>query len=590
MLFICLWSLSSCRNKNAPVQSKDEFNLVFFATTDVHGSLFPYDFLKKENTDHSLAQVATLLRALRENPQNEVLYVDLGDYFQGQPVIYYYNFMHKGKNVGAEVLNYLQPAAAAVGNHDIETGPQIYNKLVKQMRFPYLAANVLRTDNQQPYFQPYAVKNIHGFKVAFIGMVETAIPHQLPEGLWKDMYFEDIAESSKKWIAVIKEKEQPDLIVGLFHSGLGREDEGPMAEDKALYTATHVDGYDIIFKGHDHLIHLVHAKSPSGRPVVVLGGNNAVQSAAQVQVNVKKVDNAWQLGPYQAQIIDIAGKNIPADPQFMRHFDKDFKMAKKELESPVARMAETVTSRDSIFGPSAFVDLVHDLQFKVARDTLKVPADISFAAPLAKNATLHQGDVLFSDLFSLYAYENWLYVMRLSGQEIKDFLEYSYGRWTNQMRSDNDYMILYQLDGTGKPKKDEHTQAVQTLEYFFNYDCAAGINYTVDLSKPRGQKIVITGMSDGSDFDLTKTYQVAVNSYRGSGGGGHLTRGAGIPKDQLNSRIIAATDKDLRFYLGDVLKRAGTVNPPFYGNWYFIPKEWAEKARQREYPIWFPSE
>ncbi len=589
MLLICLIPLFSCENKPKTSQAKDEFNLVFFATTDVHGSIFPYDFLKKQPVDHSLAQVAALLQSLREDPKNEVLYVDVGDYYQGQPVIYYYNFLYKGKNPGTQILNYLNPVAAAVGNHDIETGPKIYNKIMKELNAPYLAANVLRQDNHQPYFQPYAVTNIHGFKVAFIGMLEPQIQHQLPESLWKGLYFEDIAESSKKWIAQVKEKENPHMIVGLFHSGLGTENEAPMAENAALYTATHVDGYDFIFKGHDHLIHLTYGNSPEGKKVLVLGANNAAQSVAQVKIPVKKVDDSWQIGSFEPEIIEIAGKNLPADPQFMKRFNKEFQMAKKALESPVGAISETITTRDSIFGPSSFVDLIHSLQFHVAKDVLNMPAEISFSAPLSRDATLQKGNVLFSDLFALYAYENWLYVMELSGQEIKDYLEFSYDKWTNQMHSANDYMIAYQLSASGKPVFDPNTKIVQTMMQFFNYDSAAGINYTVDLSKPMGQKVQISGMSDGQAFDLNKKYKVAVNSYRGSGAGGHLTQGAGIPIDQLNSRVLASTDKDLRFYLGEMFKKEGTVQPPFYGNWHFIPEDWAAKAKEREYPLWYPS-
>ena len=68
---------------------------------------------------------------------------------------------------------------------------------------------------------------------------------------------------------------------------------------------------------------------------------------------------------------------------------------------------------------------------------------------------------------------------------------------------------------------------------FYNYSSAAGINYTVDVSKPAGDRVNIVELSNGTSFDFDNTYTVAINSYRGSGGGGHLTRGAGIPQDEL---------------------------------------------------------
>ena len=100
-----LMFITSCGTaEQAP---KDEFNLVLIGTTDIHGMIFPYDFLTQKETDHSMAQVATILNTLKKDPTNKVVYVDTGDYYQGQPIIYYYNFMHKGDNLGASALNYL---------------------------------------------------------------------------------------------------------------------------------------------------------------------------------------------------------------------------------------------------------------------------------------------------------------------------------------------------------------------------------------------------------------------------------------------------------------------------------------------------
>ena len=586
ILLTILVFITSCgTSKTAP---KDEFNLVLIGTTDIHGMIFPYDFLTQKETDHSMAQVATVLNTLKKNPTNEVLYVDTGDYYQGQPVIYYYNFMHQGDNLGASALNYLNAITTAVGNHDIEVGQEIYDDLVTQMNFPYLAANALRKDNDEPYFEAYTTTNIEGLKIAFIGMVTPQIPQWLPEVLWKDMYFEDIATSSEKWIKIIKEKESPDLIIGLFHSGLGTADAPYMAENSALYTALNVEGYDVIFKGHDHESSLTNVKSPSGKNVLVLGANDAIRTLAKLVIPVKKKADTWEFGEFQAEILDIKGQNIPADPDFMKFFAKDFKLAKKELNIAIGEISETITSRDSIFGPSKFVDLIHQLQFDITKTELNQTVDVSFSAPLSIDASLKKGNIYFSDLFSLYRYENWLYVMTLSGQEIKDFLEYNYNNWISTMISPESYMIAYKYDANNKIIKNERYNSFETKDRFYNYDSAAGINYTVDLQKPMGSRVQITTLSNGTVFDMNKTYKVAINSYRANGGGGHLTAGAKIPKDKLVDRIIAATDKDLRFYLGNSIKESKVVTPTLLNNWKFIPEDWATEAKKREYAMWFP--
>ena len=125
------------------------------------------------------------------------------------------------------------------------------------------------------------------------------------------------------------------------------------------------------------------------------------------------------------------------------------------------------------------------------------------------------------------------------------------------------------------------------MKPFFSFDSAAGIYYTVDVSKPEGERVRIRSMADGTAFDEAKIYRVAVNSYQGSGGGGILTDGSGITREKLNERIIFSTDKDLRFYLAEEIKKTGVVTPKSFNQWKFIPEEWVEKAAKRDYEILF---
>ena len=117
---------------------------------------------------------------------------------------------------------------------------------------------------------------------------------------------------------------------------------------------------------------------------------------------------------------------------------------------------------------------------------------------------------------------------------------------------------------------------------FFNFDSAAGIDYEVDVTKPNGQKVRILRMSNGEPFDEAKWYKVAVNSYRGNGGGELLTRGAGIPHDSLESRIIYRSEKDQRYYLMQEIERMGVVNPKPNNNWRFVPDSIVKPAIERE--------
>ena len=176
-------------------------------------------------------------------------------------------------------------------------------------------------------------------------------------------------------------------------------------------------------------------------------------------------------------------------------------------------------------------------------------------------------------MFAFYPYENYLYVMKLSGQEIKDYLEYSYSHWVNQMKSANDHILLLEENA-------DSSSRFKTKYPTFNFSSAAGIDYTVDVSKPAGQRVKIEKMSSGEPFLLDDIYTVALNSYRGNGGGGLLTKGAGIPKDQLADRILWSTIKEVRTYMIDILRSRGSVLPPLAArpNWHFVPDYWAESA------------
>jgi 2',3'-cyclic-nucleotide 2'-phosphodiesterase/3'-nucleotidase len=220
---------------------------------------------------------------------------------------------------------------------------------------------------------------------------------------------------------------------------------------------------------------------------------------------------------------------------------------------------------DALFGPSPMMTMIHRVQLDLSG------ADLSFTAPLSLSAKLSRGPLLVSDMFQLYRYENLLYKMELNGREIDGFLEYAAGIWFSTMSGPGDPMLLYK---GGKPG---------TLAYqYYNFSSAAGIDYEVDLTRPPGDRITILGFSDGAPFTEDGHYMVAINSYRGNGGGGHLTRGAGIPQSELEGRIRWASAIDFRYYLGKSLAETDTVYSEILYNWQILPESWVTSAVKRE--------
>ena len=123
--------------------------------------------------------------------------------------------------------------------------------------------------------------------------------------------------------------------------------------------------------------------------------------------------------------------------------------------------------------------------------------------------------------------------------------------------------------------------------FTFNFDSAAGIDYEVDVTKPDGQKVRILQFSDDRPFDENAWYRVAMNSYRGNGGGELLTRGAGIPKDSIPGRIVYMSERDQRHYLTKKIEREGDVTPKALNNWKFVPEAWTKPALERDRKLIF---
>ncbi len=571
--------------------------LKIIETSDVHGSLFPFDFINNKEINTSLAQIYTYVKEQRAEKDQKVVLLDDGDILQGQPVVYYYNFdlpvRQAGKtnvpHICSLVMNYMKYDAGTVGNHDIEPGHPVYDKIRKEFNFPWLAANavIARSEKNktggEPYFKPYTIIKRDKIKIAVLGMVTPAIPNWLPKDIWKGIIFKDMVETAERWIKIIKAKEKPDLIVGLFHSGA--EDEGKAydegrreIENASRLVAEHVAGFDIVFAGHDHKVWNISVKNSKGKDVLILDPANAARHAAvaEVVMNYNKTTHSWDK-EIKGSIVD--SKNYKPDEDYMKRFEPVIEEVKNYVSKPIGTFTKTISSRQSIFGNSAFVDLIQRVQLDVTH------ADVSFASPLSFNAEIKKGTVYVRDMFNLYKYENLLYTMELTGKEIKDYLEYSYGNWFNTMKDANDHLLKFTTDGNGNILEVNGRPALAAS--YYNFSSAAGINYTVDVSKPAGSRITITSFSNGKPFELNKRYTVAVNSYQGNGGGGHLTEGAKIPQKDLAGRVIRSTQKDVRFYLMKWIEQKKTVTPEALSNWKVVPHDWWEKGRIKDSKILF---
>ena len=301
-----------------------------------------------------------------------------------------------------------------------------------------------------------------------------------------------MVETAKKWMPVIQ-NEKPDLIVGLFHSGWDKSESNlvettNLNENGSAAVAYNVPGFNIIFNGHDHKTANEKFLNVAGDTVLILNGGSRSEKLAEADITI------WPGKSSAKKHMKISGKLVNVSdyspsPEFITKFAKQDKIISDYVNREIGTCSETISSRDSYFGSSAFIDMVHRIQLEITG------ADVSFAAPLSFDVEIKKGPVTVADMFKLYRFENMLYKVSMTGEEIRKYLEYSYSIWLNTMNGPEDMLLKFRTGKDGKPAINNGKAWLKNQSY--NFDSAAGIDYTVDVTKPEGSRIIIRGFSDG---------------------------------------------------------------------------------------------
>lgn len=566
-----------CLTTTTMAKKEHTVTLRLIETSDVHGAFFPYDFIERKPMKGSMARVSSYLKRQREQFGKNLILMDNGDILQGQPTCYYTNFVKTdAPNIAAEVINYLQYDAQTFGNHDVETGHAVYDKWISELQCPTLGANIIDAKSGKPYVKPYLMVERDGVRLAILGLLTPAIPNWLHESLWEGLRFEEMTACARRWVKILREEEHADVIVGLFHSGWdGGIVTDEYDEDAAKKVAETVAGFDIVFYGHDHRSR--HEVLSNG--VLCLDPSCNATHVAQATITLKEKQGKgndgrrYEIVEKKGEIVDITGEAL--DEGYMQHFQSQIDSVRTFVERRLGTFTIPMYSREAFFGSAVFTDYIHQLQLE------HTGADLSFNAPLSFNSVIKAGPIYMSDMFKLYRFENKIYVLRMTGKEIHNYLEMSYGLWVNTMKTPDDHIMLLNEDALSDQ------QRMGFKNFTFNFDSAAGLDYEVDVTKPNGQKVRILQFSDGRPFDESAWYRVAMNSYRGNGGGELLTRGAGIPMDSIPGRIVYMSERDQRYYLTQKIEREGNVTPKTLNNWKFVPEEWTKPAIERDRKLIF---
>ncbi len=515
-------------------------HITILGTTDLHGNIFPVDYYTNKPDNRGLAKVATLIKRVRKENPNTVL-VDSGDTIQGTPLAYYHN---KKNNQPPDpmmlVMSSLNYDAMTVGNHEYNFGLKVLEKARSEAKFPWLSANTYDTKTGRTHYQPYLVKEIAGVRVGILGLTTPGIPNWENVPNYTGLEFREPLAEAKKWVPVLRGKEQADIVVVAMHMGIeedlrtGQLNPGHVLnENRAVAIAKGVPGIDLIFMGHTH------REIPSlyVNGVLITQANHWGRHLARADLYLDKAGAKWRVYAKGARTI-ATDEKVEPDAEVLKLAEPYDRETQAWLSRPIGKSDKELTASDARFRDSAIIDLVQRVQMEAGK------AEVSMAAPFNQDARIPQGPVTVRDIAGLYVYENTLVVIEVTGQQLQEALEHSAR-----------YFREYEPGKTAAELVDDKIPA-------YNFDIAEGVTYQINLTKPRGQRI--EGLEfQGKPIMPTQKLRLATNNYRVNGGGGY-TMYKGAP-------VVYRSSEEIRELIIDWVERHQQIPIEPNDNWRLVP-------------------
>ncbi len=531
--------------------------LTIAATTDVHGRLRAWDYYAgTADPTHSLAAAATIVdSARRANPDGVVL-VEGGDILQGNPLLY----------VAAKVrptpvhpviaaMNVMRYDAAVLGNHEFNYGVPLLQKAVAQAGFPFVAANVMDAQGH-PFVAPMTMVVRRGVRVAIVG---GTTPGSM---VWDRDNLKAAGLTVTDIVPAVRARVQEarrrgaDVVVVLLHSGLSEPASydtvatGLPSENVAGRVPREIDGIDAVVYGHSHR-ELVDSTINGA---LVMQPRNWAGSVALGTLTLERRGRKWTVVSRVGRSVRVAGHR--EHPEVLAAAAGTHDATVAWVNSPVGRTAVTWRSDSARVVDMPITDLVNEVMRRTAG------ADLSATAAFSLEAALDTGAITQAELSRLYPYDNTLRAVRITGAQLRAFLEHSarYYRSVNASGRAPDGIVDPAVPG-------------------YNFDVVSGADYTIDLRQPVGRRITRLQVR-GRDVQPTDSFTMAVNNYRQSGGGGFAML-SGAP-------VVFEREVDIRQLIIDEVTKVGALSPERYAqrNWTLEPAEaraqaYAEQTRGR---------
>lgn len=454
------------------------------STSDVHGCIYPYTYADGSKKNHGFARLKTLIDSLRD--ENTIV-IDNGDTIEGTPFTFYHYSNHPDeiceisyvmKEIGFDYIN--------LGNHDFNYGEKTLFDHIDATGAKCLTANVLYND--KPIGPDYVIHNINDKKLALFAITTHYVPNwERPENI-EHMKFIDAYECAKTIVKKIKDKENPDYIVCVYHGGFecdvdsGKETENPTGENQAYKMVRDIEGIDAIICGHQH-------RTACGKVL-----NTYYTQPAFDGMYLSCIEIDTDTDEIKASLIDV---NTEADEKIMAMCQKKEDEVQKWLDTPLGTCSLDLKVHDELdcrLHKSQLATLINNIQLEVTGADLSGTAIFMRASGFDKNITMR-------NIVTTYLFPNTLMVKKINGKILKEYLEKCAEFWAIR----DDRIVI-------APNYDFPTPQ------YHNYDMVDGIEYTIKVSNPIGSRITEL-KKNGKDVKDDDEFTLAINNYRGVGGG-----------------------------------------------------------------------
>ena len=528
--------------QNAPAP-RDSVTLYVAATTDVHGRLRGWDYdANAVDQRRGLARAATIVDSLRSAHPGRVVLLDAGDLLQGTPL----TFVAARQPVDTlhpvvAAMNAMGYDAAAVGNHEFNYGLPVLRRAVGQARFPFLAANAYTVDGRRA-FPAWRMIDRQGVRIAIVGATTPGSMVWDRDHLRGRLLMRDVIPEVRRAVEQARAA-RADVVLVTVHSGLSEPSSYDTvrtrmpSENVTARLAAEVPGIDVVIFGHSHG---EVADTTIGGALVVQPKNWAT-SVAVAQLVLQREGGTWRVRSKRGQTLPVAGRAEHAAvlAATQRAHDATVRFVTAPIGStPVAWRGDSGRVADVA---------VTDFVLEVMRR--RAGAQLAAGSVFSLDAGFDAGPITVSRLSKLYPYENTLRAVRITGRQLRDYLEFS---------------ARYYREGAG--------DIVDPRIPGYNFDIVAGVDYTLDVSRPIGQRVTRLEYR-GRAVAPTDTFTMAVNNYRQTGGGGYaMLSGAPVTYDGGSTEI--------RQLLIDEVRSRGTIRPEDYHtvNWRLEPARAVERA------------